>query len=176
MKMTSDHLLRTHFIQKQFNKGDMLIQEGKKEHYIYYIQSGIVRFVSDIYQDKEHTFDFGLAGEFVNSYNSYKNKCPSEFSIQAITPVQAFRIDRDTIRLVLLENPKNAMLVIEVLEELLIKKTTREMTLIKYSPLEIYQNLLNKEPHLIQQIPLSYIASFIGITPQALSKIRRHIF
>ncbi|MFV0290910.1 MAG: Crp/Fnr family transcriptional regulator [Mangrovibacterium sp.] len=176
MKMIPDHLLRTHFIQKQFNKGDILTHEGRVECYIFYIQSGIVRFVSDINKEKEHTFDFGLAGDFVNSYNSFKNNCASEFSIQAITPVQSFRIDHDTIRLALHESPKNAMLVIEILEELLIKKTARELTLIKYSPQEIYQKLLEKEPHLIKQIPLSYIASFIGITPQALSNIRRRIF
>ena len=52
----------------------------------------------------------------------------------------------------------------------------REAQFLLQSPEEIYLNLLEKDPKLIQNIPLKYIASYIGITPQALSRIRKRIF
>ena len=59
---------------------------------------------------------------------------------------------------------------------LLIEKMQREAQFLLQSPEEIYLNLLEKDPKLIQNIPLKYIASYIGITPQALSRIRKRIF
>ena len=52
----------------------------------------------------------------------------------------------------------------------------REAQFLLQSPEEIYRTLLEKDPKLIQNIPLKYIASYIGITPQALSRIRKRIF
>ena len=64
----------------------------------------------------------------------------------------------------------------DILEHLLIEKMQREAQFLLQSPEEIYRTLLEKDPKLIQNIPLKYIASYIGITPQALSRIRKRIF
>ncbi|WP_369049309.1 Crp/Fnr family transcriptional regulator [Tenacibaculum sp. UWU-22] len=176
MIQVSENLLKTYFEETSFKKNEFLTKEGEIEKYIYYISSGIVRFVSNTFDEKEYTFDFGISGDFVNSYNSYKNNCKSEFSIQAISKVQVFYIDKKNVEDILKQTPDFSFLMIEVLEELLIKKSKRELALIKYSAQEIYQQLINQDPYLIKNIPLKYLASYIGVTPQALSRIRRQIY
>ena len=64
----------------------------------------------------------------------------------------------------------------EILNELFINRLNKEMFRLSLSPEEKYKYLLKNEPHIIQTIPLKYIASYIGITPQALSRIRKRIF
>lgn len=170
------NLLKTHFTERIFKKNEFLTKENNFEKNIFYVQSGIVRFVTNVDEEKEFTFDFGLPNDFVNSYKAYKEQCKSDFSIQAISPVRTFCIDKETVEDTLMQNPELSFLIISVLEQLLIKKTEREILLIKYTPQEIYQYLINREPYLIQNIPLKYIASYIGITPQALSRIRNRIY
>jgi hypothetical protein len=60
-------------------------------------------------------------------------------------------------------------------EVLFVLKTQREISLLKLNAEERYLQLLKEQPHLIQNIPQKYLASYIGITPQALSRIRKRI-
>jgi hypothetical protein len=60
-------------------------------------------------------------------------------------------------------------------EDLFLKKSKRELSLLDDTAEQRYLNLFTEQPHLIKQIPLKYIASYIGITPQALSRIRGRI-
>ena len=60
-------------------------------------------------------------------------------------------------------------------EDLFVKKSKREVSLLNLSAEERYLNLFKEQPHLLIHIPLKYIASYIGITPQALSRIRKRI-
>ena len=172
----SNNILKKYFLKRIYLKNDFLLKEGYNDDNIYYIENGIVRFVTNTFEEKEYTFDFGFSNDFVNSYNSYKNNIPSKFSIQAITIVKAYVISKETVIQAINENKDYLLIFIQVLEELLIKKTKREEMLIKLSPREIYKYLIEKEPYFIQNIPLKYIASYIGITPQALSRIRKSIY
>jgi hypothetical protein len=60
-------------------------------------------------------------------------------------------------------------------EDLYIKKSKREVSLLNQSAEERYLNLFKEQPHLLNHLPLKYIAAYIGITPQALSRIRKRI-
>ncbi len=61
------------------------------------------------------------------------------------------------------------------IEERLREKALREIQLLKSSPLELYKFILENEPKIIQSVPLKHLASYIGVTPQALSRIRKRI-
>ncbi|ELR80286.1 cAMP-binding protein [Elizabethkingia anophelis R26] len=61
-------------------------------------------------------------------------------------------------------------------EQAYVERADREFSLLTKSPQERYENLFKQNPEVIKRIPLKYIASYIGVTPQALSRIRRRIF
>ncbi len=168
--------LSQYFTEVHFDKDTLITRAGDVEHSLYYLSEGIVRyFYYNPTTDKETTVDILFAEQFFMSYASFVKQEPSLFSIQALKEVTAYKIGREHLEH-LIEKQKYLQIKTDILEHLLIEKMQREAQFLLQSPEEIYCNLLEKDPKLIQNIPLKYIASYIGITPQALSRIRKRIF
>lgn len=177
MKIDLNTILKEHFSEVFFDRDEFLLRAGDKEEYLYYLDTGIVRlFYDDSKTDMGRTLNFFFPKQFVCGYASFKKLLPSNVNIQAIEKVKAYRIHREKF-FSLLDNDKTYMSVAtEILNELFINRINKETFRLSLSPEEKYKYLLKNEPHIIQTIPLKYIASYIGITPQALSRIRKHIF
>ena len=175
MKIDLSNILKEHFSEVFFDRDEFLLRAGDKEEYLYYLDTGIVRlFYDDSKTDMERTLNFFFPRQFVCGYESFKKSLPSNVNIQAIEKVKAYRIHREKF-FSLLDNDKTYMSVAtDILNELFINRINKEMFRLSLSPEEKYKYLLKNEPHIIQTIPLKYIASYIGITPQALSRIRKH--
>ena len=175
MTLNLDFLSR-YFTEVHFDKDVLITRAGEVEHSLYYLSEGIVRFFYyNPTTDKETTVDILFAEQFFMSYVSFVKREPSLFSIQALKEVTAYKIGREHLEH-LIEQQEYLQIKADILEHLLIEKMQREAQFLLQSPEEIYCNLLEKDPKLIQNIPLKYIASYIGITPQALSRIRKRIF
>ena len=173
--MIETYILQKYFVETSFQRNEFLTKDGTTEQYLYYIKSGIVRWFAYDNKANECTFDFAFSGDFANSYQSFKTQTPSTLCLQALTNVVCYKIHQNTLNTIILENIELSHLFIEILESLFIRKIQRELSLIKNSPQENYEYLMKKEPYLIKNVPLQYIASYIGITPQALSRIRKRI-
>lgn len=168
--------LSQYFTEVHFDKDALITRAGDVERSLYYLSEGIVRFFYyNPTTDKETTVDILFAEQFFMSYVSFVKREPSLFSIQALKEVTAYKIGREHLEH-LIEKQEYLQIKADILEHLLIEKMQREAQFLLQSPEEIYRNLLEKDPKLIQNIPLKYIASYIGITPQALSRIRKRIF
>ena len=168
--------LSQYFTEVHFDKDALITRAGDVERSLYYLSEGIVRFFYyNPTTDKETTVDILFAEQFFMSYVSFVKREPSLFSIQALKEVTAYKIGREHLEH-LIEKQEYLQIKADILEHLLIEKMQREAQFLLQSPEEIYLNLLEKDPKLIQNIPLKYIASYIGITPQALSRIRKRIF
>lgn len=167
--------VRDFFTPVQFKKGDFMLPAGKVERFLYYIERGIVRyFYYDALKDKEITTDFTFSGQFCLSYASFVKQIPSVLQMQALTDINAYKIGRSQLEK-LMNNIEFVQIKADILEKLFIEKSERELRFLTQTPEENYLYLLKKEPVLLQNIPLKYIASYIGITPQALSRIRKRI-
>lgn len=167
--------VRKFFIPVQFKKGDFMLSAGKVEHFLYYIERGIVRyFYYNTLKDKEITTDFTFSGQFCLSYASFVKQIPSVLQMQALTDIKAYKIGRSQLEK-LMNNIEVVKIKAVILEKLFVEKSERELRFLTQTPEENYLYLLQKEPVLLQNIPLKYIASYIGITPQALSRIRKRI-
>lgn len=166
------------FKREEIKKNEFSIKIGDFENYLYFIEKGILRYWTTNNRndpDKEITFWFSFPGEFANSYFSLKEKEPSLINIQALTNCVIWKLSkRDLIELYETSLNINKIARI-VLEDVLIRKITREIQLLGSSCEEIYKELMTKNKDFIQQIPLKYIASYIGVTPQTLSQIRKKI-
>ena len=173
--MITTEILHKYFVEASFKKNEFLTMEGAIEQFLYYIKSGVVRWFSYDNQGNEHSFDFAFSGDFANSYQSFKEQKPSVVCVQAMTKIECYKIHRNSLHKIMREDIELTYLFIEIIERLFIRKTKRELALIKNTPQENYEYLLQKEPYLLRNIPLQYIASYIGITPQALSRIRKRI-
>lgn len=156
-----------------------LTNAGEVENYLYFIDQGIVRFFinkSVKNEVKEITFSFTAENSFTSAYDSFITRKPSVYSIQTLKKTTVYRIHYKDIH-----NLYNTTQVGNYLgrisaEQLYVKKAQREIAFLLYSAEERYLNLMETFPEYILQIPLKYIASYLGVTPQALSRIRKRIF
>jgi CRP-like cAMP-binding protein len=151
-----------------------VIKAGQTEDYLYFVESGILRFYVES-GEKEITTDFAFQGSFTSAYSSFITRRPTIYNIEALTDVSLWRIHYTDLQEVYRQNPAGQALGRMAAEQLFIRKTEREVSLLRDKPEERYLALLEQNPQLVQQIPLKYLASYIGITPQALSRIRKRI-
>lgn len=167
-----------HFEREEIKKNEFSIRIGDFENHLYFIEKGILRYWATNSQnesEKEITFWFSFPGEFANSYFSLKEKQPSLINIQALTNCTIWKLAKQDL-VKLYETSLNINKIARiVLEDALVRKINREIQLLGFSCEKIYKELIIKNKDLIQQIPLKYIASYIGVTPQTLSQIRKKI-
>lgn len=167
-----------HFVREYIKKNQFTIQIGDYEEYIYFIESGILRYWTAQKHDdpvKEVTFWFSFSGEFVNSYSSFKENQPSLINIQALTDCVIWKMPKKDLADLYRTSLNINKIARIVLEDALCRKINRENLLLGSSAENIYKDLVTRNKELLQNIPLKYIASYIGITPQRLSQIRRMI-
>ncbi|UII20909.1 Crp/Fnr family transcriptional regulator [Fulvivirga ligni] len=151
-----------------------LLNVGKIENYLSFIESGTVRLY--IPQDENDlTFGFVFEGGFVSAYDSFLTRTPSLYAIESITTTVLWRISYDNLQTIYQETSVGNLIGRKASENLFLIKSRRELSFLTQSAEERYLSLFSERPELIRQIPLKYIASYIGVTPQALSRIRKRI-
>ena len=160
--------------RQQFEKKEMLLKIGETENYLSFVEKGIVRFY--IPKDEgDFTFGFVFKGSFVSAYDSFLTQSPSGYVVETITDTVLWRLTYGDLLKIYDESKIGNLIGRKASEDLFLKKSRRELSLLQETAEERYLNLFTERPELLRQIPLKFIASYIGITPQALSRIRRRI-
>lgn len=157
-------------------KNTFLIQEGELEKYSYFIFSGIARCWTLNHKGEEQTFWFCKEGSFSLSNISFTLQDRSTFNVQTITDCEIYRIDYQQAEKLYKSIPGLKPAFEDLTARLLNKLLNRNIDLIKYSPEQYYLQMMADYGNTFNDIPLKDIASYLGITPQALSRIRKRIF
>lgn len=165
-----------HFQRCEMKKNSFLIKEEQREKYLYFIEKGIMRYWTTNMKLREITFWFSFSNEFANSYLSLMHNKPSTFNIQALCNSIVWRININDLSIIYAKSLNTNRIARIVLEDVFTRKIDREISLLKLSPEDRYKELIKCHKELIYTIPLKYLASYIGITPQALSRIRKRIY
>lgn len=157
-----------------FHKNTTLLKTGKIEQHLSFIAKGIVR----LYIPKEETdvtFGFLFENEFVTAYDSFLTQTPSEYQIETLTETILWQISHKDLQEVYKNTTIGNIIGRKMAENMYLRKSKRELSLLSQTAEERYLSLFSDRPKLLKQIPLKYIASYIGVTPQALSRIRKRI-
>lgn len=155
-------------------KHTVLLKLGAVESHLYFITKGVVRFYIPG-EDADLTFGFLFENEFVTGYDSFLTQTPSEYQIETLTDSVLWKISRKDLEEVYERTSSGNNIGRKMAENMFLIKSKRELSLLSKTAEERYLDLFSDRPKLLQQIPLKYIASYIGVTPQALSRIRRRI-
>lgn len=157
-------------------KNTFLIQEGELENYSYFIFEGMARCWTLNHKGEEQTFWFCKEGTFSLSNISFTLQERSTFNVQTITDCEIYRIDVLESAKLYKAIPGLKIAFDDLTARLLNKILNRNIDLIKYSPEQYYLQMMAEYGTAFNSIPLKDIASYLGITPQALSRIRKRIF
>lgn len=159
--------------ERHFPAKSPITAAGKPEEYLSFIQTGMVRYY--IPGEQELTFGFSFAGEFMSAYDAFLTHSPSNYTIETLEETTVWSITHADLQAVYANTDVGERIGRHAAEGLFLKKAKRELALLEDAPEQRYLNLFSERPELIRKIPLKYIASYIGITPQALSRIRKRI-
>lgn len=174
LKDSEWEFIAAHFDRKIFDKNEIITKLGETENYLSFIESGIVRFYIPN-DENELTFNFSFDKEFTCAYDSFLTQTPSVYVLQALTETVVWQISYNDLQKVYAQTKVGNYLGRFASEKLFLAKSKRELSLLKYNAKERYLRLFSEQPDILKFIPMKYIASYIGITPQALSRIRRQI-
>jgi CRP-like cAMP-binding protein len=165
------------YLKKQeFPKKHLLLKVGEVENQISFIEKGQVRLlIPKEFEEKEITFGFSFEDEFISAYDSFLTRTPSLYQLETLTPTIIWSIDYKDLQETYKRTKIGNTIGRFIAERLYLLKSKREQSLLNETPDQRYVNLFKERPNLIKQIPLKYIASYIGVTPQALSRIRKRI-
>ncbi|SFC04663.1 Crp/Fnr family transcriptional regulator [Spirosoma endophyticum] len=157
-----------------YQKNDFLIQAGQVEQYIYYVAEGMVRlFLNN--DGKDISLDFVFSNDFVSAYSSFLTGQPTAFTVQALTDVQAFRFSRTNLLSLYDQSHKAERIGRLIAEQAFLRKTRREVQFLTSNAKQRYVQLLEQHPILVQTISIRHLASYLGIEPESLSRIRREV-
>lgn len=155
----------------EVTKDHLLLRENTISDYIYYIEKGVARIYYNK-DNKEVTEWIALEDQFFLSITSFFNRTPSHLIIQAIQPSYIYGIHHDQFMKLANEYHDVERLLRKMVTSSLILSQERMRSIQFETAQQRYQKLLKHSPQIIQQVPLSYIASFLGITLETLSRIR----
>lgn len=156
---------------KSFNKKEYLSVEGSVKNDLYYILDGAVRAIY-VSEDEEFTIRFGYKGSVIASLDSFFSQQPSQFYIQALRKTEALAIPRKDYFEFVHSSPEVLALHAQQIEGIVISMLDREIDLLTSSPMERYQRLIQRSPQVFQEIPMKYIAGYLRMSPETLSRLR----
>lgn len=157
-------------------KKTIFLKINEIENHISFIESGVVRlFLPKENPEKEITFGFSFKNQFVSAYDSFLTQKPSLYQLQALTETSLLSISYKDLQEVYQTTQIGNLIGRLTAERLFLIKSKREQNLLNLTAEERYLNLFKERPELIKVIPLKYISSYIGVTAQALSRIRKRL-
>lgn len=155
-------------------KNDFLLTEGKICRHLYFVESGALRGFYNL-DGKEITHWFGFENDFVTSFHSFITQEPAVENIQLLEGCILWRITKDQLIALFDQYHEIERLMRIAYEKYYIRLEERFVNGQFKTAAERYENLLQHTPHIIERIPLGYIASYLGISQETLSRIRSKI-
>ena len=164
--------ISTFFKPKKIKKGEYFLKTGSYSNRFGFVQSGIIReFVYT--EDKEVTKWISTKGYFAMDLASFIFRKPSRWNIQALTDCELYVIERDDYQKIGKLVPSWTELEKLFIAKCFIVLEDRVLQHLSLSAEERYNQLFNFNKELFNQVPLQYLASMLGMTPETFSRIRK---
>lgn len=159
-----------------YQKGERMEDEGEPSRWFGFVTRGCFKYVTQGISDgKDHITWFSFEGEYVGDYPSCLYGAPSQTTIEAMMPSLVLRVSGEQLMQLFNQNSQSMKLRSIIGEHLLTQARARYLDFHRATPRERYDLLLRRCPGIVEHLPLHAIASFLNLTPQQLSRIRRAI-
>jgi len=171
LSQTGVELLAGIMVQKTLAKGEMFCREGQVCEYITYIEKGLIRQ----YYYKKHkdvTEHFAADGNMFICTESFIRQAPSHLMAEALEPSDLYCIHHDALEKLAAEYPEIQYFYRYLFSGALILSQAKADTFRYETAHERYERLLRQQPEVVKRAPLQYIASYLLMTPESLSRVR----
>lgn len=161
-------------VKKTIPKGEYLLRAGEVCNHVTFINKGYFR-VYNIVGDQEFTTNFAFDGNYVTDFASFVSRQPTVDYFIAMEDAEVLLLEYNDLQAAYERYPVWQKFGRMIAEYILIFIVERNRSLLFLSPEERYVKLMKDRPRVISTVPLKYIASYLGITPEALSRIRKRM-
>lgn len=161
-------------VVRQLKKGEFLVRAGQVCKYVSFINSGLVRLYYSI-EGKDISTGFAKKGDYTSEYESFLTRRPAAQNIEALTEVEVIELGYDDMQRMYKSYPVFQEFGRKISEMLFIMLNQRNTALLALTPEERYTQMIETNASLLQLVPQYMLASFIGVTPEHLSRIRRKL-
>jgi CRP-like cAMP-binding protein len=162
------------FSVKNYAKNEFFVEYGKASKYLGFVERGMFQYYV-LKDGEEITSYISIENTYVSSLLSFISQTPAREYVRALSDAQLSVINRSALKTLAEEIPAFKDFYIKLLEGAICGIDSSRQDLIILSAEQRYEKMLREEPHLLQQIPLQYLASMLGVTPRHLSRIRNNI-
>ena len=158
-----------------YPKNRVIEEEGKIPGYLYFVVAGFVRLFH--YNDKgdEVTTHLNCPPGFITSYANFANRKKSDENLECITECELLRITKLDLDTLIAQSPAFKDFSILIFQQSLSYNETRAKELATLNAEQRYLKLMQEHPEVLQNVPMQYISSFLGMNPKSLSRIRKQI-
>jgi CRP/FNR family transcriptional regulator, anaerobic regulatory protein len=156
-------------------KNGLLEQEDKIPQYLYFVSAGFMRLFYTDDNGAEVTTYFGTPGDFIASFLSFINGEKAKESVACITDCEILRILKSNLAELISKSDNFKQFSLIIFQQAIGAAEKRANDLATLNAEQRYRKMMEQQPEILQHIPLQYIASFLGIKPESLSRIRRQM-
>lgn len=174
---TDDELqrCRRYFTSRQFRKKDFLLREGEVCNRLAFVEQGALYSYSVNAKGAQHVLQVAFEGWWISDLYSFFTQEPSKLTIEALEDSQLLLIDYEHHHQLLAQVPKYETYIRLLYQNAYIALQRRVESTLGLTAEEKYNRLLEQYPTILQRMPLHLIASYLGVTPETLSRIRRQL-
>jgi CRP-like cAMP-binding protein len=161
------------FTQKIFKNGDYFLKEGQTSKYLAFIEKGLFQHLVLTEDGTERTIYVAAENAFLASLLSFLRQVPSQEYVRCIAEATVWQVEKSNFQKLMEDVPGFKDFYIQMLEYQIGCIESSRFDFIMLSADQRYEKMLREEPERLQQIPLQYLASILGVTPRHLSRIRK---
>src|SRR5690606_7822597 len=152
-------------------RNEFLIREGDLNTNLYFIKEGaILAYVME--EEEEQIIRFGYKNDFISAIDSFISGKPTQFFFKAVKKTFLIQISKSSLIKMISGNIELMSEWAELLQKLSLQQLERERDLLTSSPKARYERVLKRSPQLFQEIPHRYIANYLRMSPETLSRLK----
>ena len=159
---------------KQFKKKEFLLQEGKICSNVWFVNNGCMRLFYNV-EGVENTIQFFFGDSWYTDYASFLTGQPTIENMQALEPCEVVQFKKDDLYKLFNQFPVFEKAGRVLAENAFLSLSRLNQMLTNEEPQQRYLNLMKQRPDVVERIPQHYIASYLGVKPESLSRIRKRI-
>jgi CRP-like cAMP-binding protein len=168
-------IIQTYLTPKKLRKKQYLLQEGDVCKFIAIVEKGVLRSYSIDEKGNEHIIQFALEGWTISDLFSFLTGEPAVYTIEALEDSELILVSKSAYEELLQRFPKYERYMRVQITGAYIAMQRRLTSIISLPLEERYQNLTATYPDIVQRVPQHMIASYMGLTPETLSRVRKKI-
>jgi CRP-like cAMP-binding protein len=175
LKAEEQEMIASRASQRNIKRRQLILQEGFTcKHYTFVVQ-GCFRMYALDDKGTEHNVQFAAENDWIADIGSFHSSKPSGFFIEAIEPSEIIQIEQQDLYFLYTNIPKLDRIFKVIIENKFVELQNRVLQNISSTAQQRYLHFLEQYPHLANRLPNTQVASYLGITPEFLSKVRKDL-